>query len=220
MYAGELVESASTAAVVRGAAASLYARAVVLRAGSRARSGATSRSANIPGTVPQISPGFAGCAFRSRCGFANETCERAYPAPAGRRKSRFPLHAPARDRTEGDRHVSSPRSRSATCARNSASRAGCLISRRARRRRRRRLVRRAGRQRVRHRRRIRLRQVDAGAPDARADAADLGRRAGRRQAHSRSRPSRARAADPAGVPGSVRVAQPAAARSGTSSRCR
>jgi len=29
--------------------------------------------------VPQISPGFAGCAFRSRCGFANESCERDIP---------------------------------------------------------------------------------------------------------------------------------------------
>jgi peptide/nickel transport system ATP-binding protein len=34
---------------------------------------------SIPGTVPRIVPGFAGCAFRSRCSYADATCERAIP---------------------------------------------------------------------------------------------------------------------------------------------
>jgi peptide/nickel transport system ATP-binding protein len=29
--------------------------------------------------VPTISPGFAGCAFRSRCAHADETCAREIP---------------------------------------------------------------------------------------------------------------------------------------------
>ena len=74
---------------------------------------------------------------------------------------------------------------------------------------RRRVVQRAGRQRARHRRRIRLRKVDARAADPRAAHADLRHRAGRRQAPVRPRPQGARAADPAGVPGPVLLAQSA-----------
>ena len=29
---------------------------------------------SIPGTVPRIGPGFAGCGFRERCSFADATC--------------------------------------------------------------------------------------------------------------------------------------------------
>jgi peptide/nickel transport system ATP-binding protein len=34
---------------------------------------------SIPGVVPTIAPGFAGCAFRSRCAYADATCEREIP---------------------------------------------------------------------------------------------------------------------------------------------
>ena len=50
---------------------------------------------SIPGIVPADRPGFAGCAFRSRCGFADETCEHANSAAAGRRRARLSLPARA-----------------------------------------------------------------------------------------------------------------------------
>ena len=34
---------------------------------------------SIPGTVPTIAPGFEGCAFRSRCPHADETCAHDIP---------------------------------------------------------------------------------------------------------------------------------------------
>jgi peptide/nickel transport system ATP-binding protein len=34
---------------------------------------------SIPGVVPTITPGYAGCAFRSRCTFADASCEGAIP---------------------------------------------------------------------------------------------------------------------------------------------
>jgi peptide/nickel transport system ATP-binding protein len=37
---------------------------------------------SIPGVVPTIAPGFEGCAFRSRCSFADATCERDVPRKA------------------------------------------------------------------------------------------------------------------------------------------
>ena len=71
-----------------------------------------------------------------------------------------------------------------------------------------------------HRRRIRLRQVHAGAADPRPAAAERGRDAGRRPAPRYAGPARAGAADPAGVPGPVLLAQSAPPRRATSSACR
>jgi peptide/nickel transport system ATP-binding protein len=42
---------------------------------------------SIPGVVPTISPGFAGCAFRSRCAHADATCEHEIPRRVGRRRA-------------------------------------------------------------------------------------------------------------------------------------
>ena len=84
MYAGQLVERAPTAAAVRAR------RSIPTRAGCCPACRCPARARRdqplgiIPGMVPQIAPGFAGCAFRSRCGYANETCERDIPRrPAG-----------------------------------------------------------------------------------------------------------------------------------------
>ena len=75
----------------------------------------------------------------------------------------------------------------------------------------RRLLRPADRRRARRGRRIRLRQVDAGARHPRPAAADRRRGAGRGPAPVPPRPPRARPPDPAGLPGPLRLAQPAPA---------
>ena len=43
---------------------------------------------SIPGTVPRIPPGFVGCGFRDRCGFAMPDCAAAVPL-----RERAPGHA-------------------------------------------------------------------------------------------------------------------------------
>ena len=64
---------------VRRAAASLHARPAVAACRCRAACGATSRSARSRAWCRAIGPGFAGCAFRSRCAHADETCAREIP---------------------------------------------------------------------------------------------------------------------------------------------
>jgi len=64
--------------IVPHAAAPLHARllsCVPVRAGC----GRDRPLGSIPGTVPTIAPGFEGCAFRSRCAHADETCAHEIP---------------------------------------------------------------------------------------------------------------------------------------------
>jgi peptide/nickel transport system ATP-binding protein len=73
MYAGEVVESADTASLfsnpthpyTHGLLACVPVPGLVKRG---------SPLGSIPGTVPRIAPGFAGCAFRERCVHATVEC--------------------------------------------------------------------------------------------------------------------------------------------------
>ena len=211
MYAGEVVERAPTAELFR-APQHPYTRGLLSCVPVPGQVQRDQPLGSIPGMVPAIAPGFAGCAFRSRC--------RMRTRPA-RTRSRAGRPAPRTTISAGSR-----RECRGAAARMSAAievqnlrcefRVACRLADggKARDRGRRRHLQRAGRQRARHRRRIRLRQVHAGAPDPRAADADGGHRAGRRQAPVRPRPQGARPADPAGVPGSVRLAQSAPAHQG------
>ena len=78
MYAGQLVESAPTDELF-AAPQHPYTRGLLSCVPVPGKTRRDQPLGNIPGTVPQISPGFAGCAFRSRCGFADESCEREIP---------------------------------------------------------------------------------------------------------------------------------------------
>jgi peptide/nickel transport system ATP-binding protein len=78
MYAGEVVEAAPTAQLfadpqhpyTRGLLACVPVPGKVKRGDPLG---------SIPGVVPRIPPGFAGCAFRDRCGHAHEACAAAIP---------------------------------------------------------------------------------------------------------------------------------------------
>jgi peptide/nickel transport system ATP-binding protein len=81
MYAGEVVESASSNALF-AAPTHPYTRGL-LRCipvpGSMRRD---EPLGSIPGTVPRIAPDFAGCAFRDRCTHAMPDCARDVPRQA------------------------------------------------------------------------------------------------------------------------------------------
>jgi peptide/nickel transport system ATP-binding protein len=82
MYAGEVVESAPVEALfaapthpyTRGLLACIPVPGAVRR---------DAKLGSIPGTVPRIAPGFAGCAFRDRCGQAVPACAEAAPLRTG-----------------------------------------------------------------------------------------------------------------------------------------
>jgi peptide/nickel transport system ATP-binding protein len=78
MYAGELVESAPTE-LLFAAPQHPYTRGLLSCVPVPGKTRRDQPLGNIPGSVPQISPDFAGCAFRSRCGFATDACERDIP---------------------------------------------------------------------------------------------------------------------------------------------
>ncbi len=78
MYAGEVVERATTAELFR-APQHPYTRGLLSCVPVPGRVRRDKPLGSIPGVVPAIGPGFAGCAFRSRCAHADETCTRAIP---------------------------------------------------------------------------------------------------------------------------------------------
>ena len=83
MYAGEVVERAPTAELFRSPQHP-YTRGLLSCVPVPGRAQRDRPLGSIPGVVPAISPGFAGCAFRSRCAHADETCTREIPRrPAG-----------------------------------------------------------------------------------------------------------------------------------------
>ena len=89
MYAGEVVESAS-AEDLFAAPRHPYTQGLL---GCVPIPGKIQRGeplGNIPGTVPRIAPGFVGCGFRDRCGFAMPACA---------------VSVPSRDDGRGHRHL-------------------------------------------------------------------------------------------------------------------
>jgi len=83
MYAGEVVERAPTAELFR-APQHPYTRGLLSCVPVPGRVQRDRPLGSIPGIVPAIGAGFAGCAFRSRCAHAEETCAHDIPRrPAG-----------------------------------------------------------------------------------------------------------------------------------------
>ena len=154
------------------AAASLHARAALLRAG--AGQGAARQAARLdPGRGADDPPGFAGCAFRSRCSHADATCARAIPRrQAGAAHDYLCRLAP---QARGAATRMNAAIEVANCGASSACASGMC-------RRTKRVIAVDDvsfsvprRQRARHRRRVRLRQIDARAPDPRSARADIRR---------------------------------------------
>ena len=78
MYAGEVVESAPTAQLFANPNHP-YTQGLLRCVPVPGRIGRDEPLGSIPGTVPRIGPGFEGCAFRERCGFADGSCARTVP---------------------------------------------------------------------------------------------------------------------------------------------
>ncbi len=78
MYAGEVVESASTADLFANPKHP-YTRGLLRCVPVPGKTRRDEPLGSIPGTVPRVGPGFEGCAFRERCDFADETCKHAVP---------------------------------------------------------------------------------------------------------------------------------------------
>ncbi|MBL8673896.1 MAG: ABC transporter ATP-binding protein [Rhodospirillales bacterium] len=76
MYAGEVVESASTADLF-AAPRHPYTRGLLDCVPVPGKIAPGAPLGSIPGTVPRIGAGFEGCAFRDRCAHAAEECARA-----------------------------------------------------------------------------------------------------------------------------------------------
>jgi peptide/nickel transport system ATP-binding protein len=78
MYAGEVVESAPTAELF-AQPRHPYTQGLLRCVPVPGKIQRDQPLGAIPGTVPRIGRGFAGCAFRERCDFADETCQQAIP---------------------------------------------------------------------------------------------------------------------------------------------
>ena len=78
MYAGEVVEAAPTAELFRSPQHP-YTRGLLSCVPAPGRVRRDRPLGSIPGTVPAIAPGFAGCAFRTRCAHADATCAGEIP---------------------------------------------------------------------------------------------------------------------------------------------
>jgi peptide/nickel transport system ATP-binding protein len=94
MYAGEVVESAATADLFAGPRHP-YTKGLLRCVPVPGRIRRDEPLGSIPGTVPRIVPGFAGCAFRERCDFADETCSGVIPRHAGGPGHEFLCRLPA-----------------------------------------------------------------------------------------------------------------------------
>jgi peptide/nickel transport system ATP-binding protein len=78
MYAGEVVESAPTAELF-AAPRHPYTRGLLTCVPVPGKIRRDQPLGSIPGVVPRIQPGFAGCAFRDRCAHAAPDCAGAVP---------------------------------------------------------------------------------------------------------------------------------------------
>jgi len=81
MYAGEIVESASTAELFRSPQHP-YTSGLLACVPVPGRARRDQPLGNIPGVVPTIGPNFSGCAFRSRCVYAEPDCKSVIPRQA------------------------------------------------------------------------------------------------------------------------------------------
>jgi oligopeptide/dipeptide ABC transporter ATP-binding protein len=94
MYAGEVVESAPTAELFANPKHP-YTQGLLRCVPVPGKTRHDEPLGSIPGTVPRIGPGFAGCAFRERCGFADETCAHTIPRHAAGPAHEFLCRLPA-----------------------------------------------------------------------------------------------------------------------------
>jgi peptide/nickel transport system ATP-binding protein len=78
MYAGEVVESAPTAELF-AQPRHPYTQGLLRCVPVPGKIQRDQPLGAIRGTVPRVGHGFAGCAFRERCDFADETCQRTIP---------------------------------------------------------------------------------------------------------------------------------------------
>jgi peptide/nickel transport system ATP-binding protein len=81
MYAGEVVESAPTAALF-AAPEHPYTRGLLTCVPVPGKVKRDEPLGSIPGVVPRIQPGFTGCGFRDRCAQATPACAGAVPRHA------------------------------------------------------------------------------------------------------------------------------------------
>jgi peptide/nickel transport system ATP-binding protein len=81
MYAGEVVESAPTAALF-AAPEHPYTRGLLSCVPVPGKVRRDEPLGSIPGVVPRVQPGFAGCGFRDRCAQARPACAGAVPRQA------------------------------------------------------------------------------------------------------------------------------------------
>jgi peptide/nickel transport system ATP-binding protein len=94
MYAGEVVESAATAELFADPKHP-YTQGLLRCVPVPGKTPRDEPLGSIPGTVPRVGPGFEGCAFRERCGFADETCTHAIPRHAAGPTHEFLCRLPA-----------------------------------------------------------------------------------------------------------------------------
>jgi peptide/nickel transport system ATP-binding protein len=78
MYAGEVVESAPTAELFANPRHP-YTQGLLRCVPVPGKIKRDQPLGSIPGTVPRVTPGFEGCAFRERCAWADQTCRNAIP---------------------------------------------------------------------------------------------------------------------------------------------
>ncbi len=78
MYAGEVVESAPTVALF-AAPEHPYTRGLLTCVPVPGKVKRDEPLGSIPGVVPRMQPGFAGCAFRDRCPEATDACAGSFP---------------------------------------------------------------------------------------------------------------------------------------------
>ena len=169
MYAGEVVERATTAELFR-APQHPYTRGLLSCVPVPGRVQRDKPLGSIPGVVPAIGAGFAGCAFRSRCAHADETCDARNSAAAGGRCARLSLPARAGLGGAATRMTAAIEVENLRC--EFRVHTGLMSAEK-------RVVavddvtlQRTGRQRARRRRRVRLRQIHARAHDPRIAQAD------------------------------------------------
>ncbi len=78
MYAGKVVERAPVAELF-GSPQHPYTSGLLACVPIPGKVQRDKPLGSIPGVVPTIQPGYRGCAFRSRCAYANESCEGDIP---------------------------------------------------------------------------------------------------------------------------------------------
>jgi peptide/nickel transport system ATP-binding protein len=95
MYAGEIVETGPAAAVF-AAPSHPYTRGLLDCIPVPGRVARGSPLGSIPGVVPRIPPGFAGCPFRDRCAHAASECAEPVPTQEDREGHQYACRLPPR----------------------------------------------------------------------------------------------------------------------------